>query len=424
MKNKLVCIILCFSLVLSCFGCGEEELGNTYVFGSDFQYMFMNEQAQAKTQAKGEQGIYFLFGNFIYYLEDGTNLPIPLCNKVDCMHNKETLQKKREECNAYVCDRVFASTNSYSIEYQDGYIYFVEEYEDELWGGQRLCRVSEDGSQKEKVYEWDNPVVIEWCLHRGSFYYVELSYEEDIEKNNMLSVKKIQVNDWFNKEPQTIYVTEEGVNVYSIAYLMAYGDYLYYTVVGDTIVDENLVNENNVWQYAYHSCNVYNTKTEETKKLEVLSDNEFDIVTNIVFWNDKLLLYVFDASDVSDDKKDIYISNLDGTNSELIYYDVDEFIQYTSDGEYLYCSNAKKLYAYEEELPVQIQIYDKQLNVIDEFKLPFIYYGHMGYYDNLYITLFHTGENIYTLEKFDKSQIGNINGEEIILDTIMKWENE
>ena len=83
--------------------------------------------------ANGENGIYLLDRSFIYYLENGTDVLIPLCGRPDCTHSTA-------DCNAYIEGSV--------ITYYDGYLYV-------FCGGSdaKIVRMDPDGSNHVTVID-------------------------------------------------------------------------------------------------------------------------------------------------------------------------------------------------------------------------------------------------------------------------------
>ena len=45
--------------------------------------------------ANGENGVYIMKNDYVYYLDDGMDVLIPLCGRPDCTHQSS-------DCNAYV----------------------------------------------------------------------------------------------------------------------------------------------------------------------------------------------------------------------------------------------------------------------------------------------------------------------------------
>jgi hypothetical protein len=83
--------------------------------------------------ANGENGIYLLDRSFIYYLENGTDVLIPLCGRPDCTHNSA-------DCNAYIVGS--------EITYYDGFLYV-------FCGGSdaKIVRMDPDGSNHVTVID-------------------------------------------------------------------------------------------------------------------------------------------------------------------------------------------------------------------------------------------------------------------------------
>ena len=83
--------------------------------------------------ANGENGIYILDRSFIYYLENGTDVLIPLCGRPDCTHNSA-------DCNAYI--------DGSEITYYDGYLYVFCAGSDG-----KIVRMDPDGSNHVTVLD-------------------------------------------------------------------------------------------------------------------------------------------------------------------------------------------------------------------------------------------------------------------------------
>ena len=76
-------------------GCSDNKnLGNEYIEGKDAQYMFMGSQDQNYI-AMAENGYYFLNGIYIYYCDFNTMESVVLCNKPNCLHDKELDETKK-----------------------------------------------------------------------------------------------------------------------------------------------------------------------------------------------------------------------------------------------------------------------------------------------------------------------------------------
>lgn len=89
--------ILCVFLILNIFtiSCSDERnLGNEYIEGKDAQYMFMTTDRDRYITAN-EEGYYFVSGIYLYFCSYDTMEPIVLCNKAECLHDKELDETKK-----------------------------------------------------------------------------------------------------------------------------------------------------------------------------------------------------------------------------------------------------------------------------------------------------------------------------------------
>lgn len=83
--------------------------------------------------ANGENGIYLLDRSFVYYLENGTDVLIPLCGRPDCTHNSA-------DCNAYI--------DGSEITYYNGFLYvFCGESDG------KIVRMDPDGSNHVTMFD-------------------------------------------------------------------------------------------------------------------------------------------------------------------------------------------------------------------------------------------------------------------------------
>ncbi len=123
--KKLLFYVSAFILLLGITGCGRKNyLPDTYVEESDFQYMRQGSMDLQPDMQKGEKGYYFRHDAFIYYLDEETEKLLPLCNRVDCLHDMETEPARYETCNAYV-QPYGGQSCSTGFEYYKGYLYYI-----------------------------------------------------------------------------------------------------------------------------------------------------------------------------------------------------------------------------------------------------------------------------------------------------------
>ena len=220
MKKKLMLFIILVFLIPLTYGCGQDNLGDDYIEGSDYQYMLDNQLNSGCTKARGENGYFFLQGHYIYYLDDNTHSLVALCNKADCLHNGETDSDRYSDCNAYL--EVGADT----IAYCNGYLYVLDSAD----SNPVLYRIKEDGSKREVVKKWEeeNVCIDLWSIHRDVFYCVERTYAvEDGEVVQHYAVMKMTIGKGSSSSPVCIYEQPDGVYLSSIGTIRAYGNYFW-----------------------------------------------------------------------------------------------------------------------------------------------------------------------------------------------------
>ncbi len=416
-------------VILFITGCGSEQLGDEYNEGSDYQYMFYTKMNMGLTMTYGENGYYFLIGHYIYFMDDETHSLVALCNKADCMHNEETDSGRYADCNAYVEDE-----NADCIAYCNGYVYVL----DSSGTGYTLYRIKADGSGRDTVKSWsyDDGALSHGMVHRDMFYYVLQQYyvNEDGEFAEKYSVMQLPLTG-NNQEESAIYEQPEDVYPFSFSSIQAYGNYVYFTVIGNTTDDSELYLGDEYWKYSYDQMFVYNT---QDGSLGEITPPEAEDATGcspyfsgVTFWSGKILISPSDTGIELGDYRKLYIADLDGSNMEVFLEDAVYGDYYYSDGKYLYVSNyALVARGLEEE--EYFQVYDSDMNLVDTFTIPFdgtwnvgigreegIYFWTYGEND-----LDEDGETILSmsLNLFDKGSIGSLDGGAFEYSEVAKWE--
>lgn len=412
---------LCIILAVLCLtACGKEELGDTYVEGMDNQYLMHSQDFFERNQARGEHGYFFKVGKYVYYLPDGTDTLVPLCSKVDCMHTDEVDKEKYAMCDAYFTGKA----GSGGIAYQDGYLYlFCTEFEEAPC--QSLYRIKEDGTGKELIYQWEDHTIWQWCIHRGDFFYVEDVYYEDEETKEVIeeiNVKKIPLDSYRKPTPEMVYEKPEGIELTMVEDLKAYGNYLYFLVVGSTGTDEDIMGEN--WlDYFYSSHTVVNLSTGEQSEISVPGADSAVCVQRATFWQDKVVYLGYDFADEQGlrGKEHVYMSDLDGRNPEVILEDVEQGTRLIADEDYLYLANTAFVIREGEERQIY-QVYDKEMQLVDSIGIPYTSPKdrEIGYADGFYY-FNRISEDKIALLYFDKSTIGTHQGKDFEYKIVTEW---
>ena len=416
-RSKAVMLVMALAVSLSACGGNSStaDLGDEYNQGTDYQYMLDCGMNGGATMARGENGYFFLQGHYIYYLDDETQTLVPLCNKANCMHNEETDPDRYADCNAYV---EYAS----SIAYCNGYLYVVDGM-----GDQTLYRIKENGAVRESVMEW--PVeggmsVGLWSVHRDKVYYTEQSIEVDGEDvDDVCYLKCASLKGSSKAEPETVYELPEGLILVSFGTIQAYGNYVYFPVIAVTEGDYEL----------YYKTFIYSIRDGSLTELAPEEGEELQIA-GVTFWDGRIVsvAYEEDSSATEADVK-VYVSDLDGSNSEYLM-DVPYATYLYSDETYLYMTNYYQAsMGYEDQY---YQVYDVEMNLVDTFATPFdgAWSTCVGMDEGTYFWTAGSGSSAVdedgnttgyksmTLQFFDKSAIGTLDGAQFSYSGVAAWE--
>lgn len=175
MKRLLSAIIIAVFLAGALSACGENNLkidnSDTYVFNQDSQENFIRYGSQLYF-AESDKGIYFLNtdNGFLYVIDKATHKCQPLCNRSDCMHDRETSFEKKQECTA------FLNTSFKSLVCYNNSVYFqaVEDKTDKdgvSYELNEICKISADGTNREVVYSTRDCTIWNFKIHRGYIYF-------------------------------------------------------------------------------------------------------------------------------------------------------------------------------------------------------------------------------------------------------------
>lgn len=408
-RGSLLIILL---LTIGCIsGCdSSNELPDTYIEGSDHQYMRMGESFWPYFQ-KGEKGYYFIWNDFIYFFDEKTEKIVPLCSRVDCLHDAETQQDKRENCNAYA-----PKSSASGIAWCNGSLYYVFPGDYTRKKDPVLYRIHADGSGKEELYRWKDATfaINQWIVHRDALYYMTQTFSygtEDIDTTYIAYAMPLSGNERFHS--YVMYQSPaEGVDVITLGNPTAYGNHVYFVSTGN--LDGWSGTDDDWMDYSYHKVLEYNILTKETGEISLPGPlPKASIATIHTFWKDKLIFDMWDPSKGYLYEDTFYIANLDGTEAEIFMpckngYGLD------GDGKYLYLTNSFIYECGKDPDPKFYRVYDDSLNEIDnftvdekqKFEIP------LGLPDRSY-QIYYKDSGEFGIKYWDKSAVGSLNGAEI-----------
>lgn len=368
MKRSVFILYAAILFAVFCTACKLEELPDTYVEGSDYQYMNMESLHFTLRHVRGSKGYYVLHGDYIYFIDEGSNTILPLCNKADCLHDKETDSEKFAYCNACMRPTNGFPTGGLGISYCNGFLYCLDDGFSS--SPPVLYRLSEDGSKKEKIYKWEGCRINEWLIHRDVLYYTKQTYENiDGKLKDRVQLMSLSLAD-LTKQEKPVFVPDEELDVITLGRPRAYGNHLYFKIIAYTSSEEE-INDDNFLQYVYYKTFVYDILNDQVSELLVPNMSPTEFTDYVVFWEDKILLNSFDFASDAPANNDWYVAELDGSNPEIFMRDIPRYSLFASDGTYLYLTNAHKVARGKEEADnLTYEVFDKNLEKIDTFKPP------------------------------------------------------
>ncbi len=422
MKRIICLILLCCMLVPLLSACDDSAGDSTinsnsaYNFKTDYQYYYHGLHSGGLPIAKSETGYYFFLSTrFLYYMDKESLETTPLCNKVNCLHND------RDECDAFFNTYLVPSDlgGSFNIQYYDDSLYMLLRDEDENGNffGTSFYKVSLDGVTREKLIEFDHGLSA-WLVHRGYFYYTVEKYSEEIDSFNVFdsfSIKRLPLDD-FEAEPTEIFNSKDYCdNVDSANRLIAYDDYIYTSA--DPIPQETLdeFSETGKWVVGASEYKIFSINTKDLTVNQLTNSN--GEVNSPGFYNGKLLYSIGNSDENS--KLIYYTSELDGSDPV--------FLKEMELGDYLFC-NENQLYLENSwknlvnEISVdyeELKMLDSDLNVINNFKVPFKYaIGSIAQDSDYFIIIQSIGNSNTEVYCIDKSKLDKMNGEEVEYKTV------
>lgn len=171
---RRIIVILCMMPLLFTACASEQTVMQEDVpdLETDFQMQYYDVTMETHPIVEVGDGYYMIVGNYIYYVDKETMEYTPLCNKANCLHQKETDQTKVTGCNAMV--RTDPGSRTVLNYYKNClYISGMEIMATEYGISETkyvMDKIPLDGGNREIVHEFENPVDMA-ITHRGYIYY-------------------------------------------------------------------------------------------------------------------------------------------------------------------------------------------------------------------------------------------------------------
>lgn len=228
MKKGLLLAVVITMFGLSACGQKEEDLGDSYIFGEDYQYYFDNN---TEALAESEESYYLFGGGYLFSKNKETGEATVLCDKPDCLHDSEIDSTRKADCNA------FYGYGAYVYYYKNKLYIWGEEYDGvgDTYGV--IYETDLKGTTRKKILKPEEYVMCS-IIHRG-YLYLSFSdfledpevYEKDEEKRKASSYRVERYRlDKLSKKPEVIF--EKTGEFGQINEMSAYGNKVYMRVSG------------------------------------------------------------------------------------------------------------------------------------------------------------------------------------------------
>lgn len=337
-----ICILLCIACAFS--SCGEHPLeinySDKYIKNQDYQYMYADGFGHSSVQ-KSDNGYYIAVNNFIFFIDEKTMNATPLCNKSDCLHDKETNEKKLKECNAYVPD--YASYSRNSIQLYNKKLYFLQlDSADSAEDVDKYLfyEMNTESGIRKLLFAYTDGKVDFWAVHRGYIYFKADNYIlsddlKEIKEQNGTGFNKLFKLKLGENNPKMIYDFENTDGIYKMQLsnsFTVYGNHIYIGYSG-------YKNEE-----AYNKVISADEKDFESVTSDVLcgylhidiTNDKTSIILDGSEDNAKVFNCFYNGKVCYSQNNSIYVAKLDGRNSERLSENING--TFLSDGNRNYTS--------------------------------------------------------------------------------------
>ena len=384
-----------FAIVFTgCSTTANIDYTDTFVAEQDSQENFINYNNEYYYASSGEN-YYFVRNGFLYAIDKKAQECYPLCNRSDCLHDKEETYTLRQECTA------FLNSTDDKVVYNNGFLYYCiydEEYDQDgnRHSADRICRISVDTTEREIIYTTIDYAVFNFRVHRGYIYMEAAKWapdEEDPMGGNSASQDKAEL--------LRVALDGQGEAEVFVPYNEYKKEYMYMQIGETKFYGNHLFLKINYTKNGKTFSNTFINIDLETKewrdigdKLPLMSDSRLTI------FNDKL---VFNGNGTK-----IYECDFNGNNlnevldcSEIIGW-YNYFAPYSNDGKNLIISMA-----YEnpkDEYDVKLSknlIFCNEKYEYTVRKMPIEYLAEVGFDEDFFVYQKDDDKPIYLIDKND-----------------------
>ena len=388
---------------ISCFllaSCGKAvDIGSMeYCFDTDMQYYQTTENNKTSIIQETADGCCLYHNGFVYRYSRSDGKIVPLCNKVNCLHDRETDSEKLNQCNAYL-ENLAENGKVVLMLYQNKLYVCYERgdwnYASSIKYPYTLYSLPIDGSSRDQIYTGSD--ILYPMIHRGYMYYYSTQYVSEEEGVNA-SFAFLRINiEKKNIKPELLYTPEKALQSIG-GYIQGYGKYVYF----DSYMDGNASETGS----SNASLARYDITTGKIQKIDFVH-------THPAFYNGRLYGRApKEGADVYN-AVDVMSSDPDGANTVSAVKDIYQGSFVVSDGKYLYVNTGIIRLPYPEQENF-FWVYDSDMNKVDEFTLPDTYSDRIdppiGGEKYQYLLFEDNGSGEWGIYVWDKSEIGTLHG--------------
>ena len=273
--------ILCVA-ALALTGCGPQALIESssykmeYLPEEDFNYQSYNWWDESQRMAQSSEGVYFLAGGYLFFMNWNTKQTVPLCFKTDCLHADETDPKKIAFCDAFLGGDIV--TTPFLAYYREKlYTICVDRNTDKS----NLIEMNPDGSDRKILYSTpDIQLLSQVFMHRGVIYFISNLKDLNGETYYGLNALSVVSN---SHEPVQIYsgVFEDGW----VQNFFAFENYIFFAdcYETDTFFVKNII--------------MYDIRTGESEKILGDGNTIYGLEDNNLLIRQGGLYYVYSLKD-------------------------------------------------------------------------------------------------------------------------------
>ncbi len=387
--KRLIIISTLLTLFIFITGCGNNQTekiiqDNKYISGQDNQYMYSDVWYGTPLQ-HGDEGYYYVRNKFLYFIDEESFDVYPLCNKSDCLHDKEPDETKKYSCNAYI--DCYSDSAGYKIQYYDGSIYTIFENQNDNYS-LFLRKFDIKNQTIEDLFKLDTPYIDDWIIHRGYLYYCDsvvtkIGENGEESSDSDCALYRVDISKSDSETEKISNYEELGLSLQQATNMQAYGNYVYYDTETVKRGTDILSADNDTFENKRYCYDIENNKNFCLSDIVKYNEPRF-----CGFYNDKIIYIA--------GKYCVFSCDLDGENTTTLFKYSEKYAgNILTDGKYIYSVDFSKggdVY----------NVFDGKGKLLNRVKMPFVV-DPIVPFDSNYIIYCEDGKT--ELKAVDKSTI-------------------